>query len=416
MKIKEHAKNLMRNELFVGSLILLILINISNFLNYFFHFTMARMLGPQDYGTLAFLTSIIYIFNFPTSSIQTVVSKYTVEFNIKKEFGKIKGVLNSLLKKFLCVSLLIFILFIIISIYLSKSLNISFWLLFLTGFILFGSFIPPIVIGIFQGMKKFKFWGWNSIINSSVKVLIAILLVYIGFGIYGAIIGFLLGIVISFFLAFPFIKEVINANEIKEKINVFAKKSLPTTLAMFVIVLIYSIDIILAKAFFSPDISGKYAVASMIGKMILFSSVTIGYAMFPLSAEKFINGKKEKARDIAKKTMIFTVLLCLIATTLLMFFPELIIKILFGSQYIDASQFILYIGVAFSFISLLNILILYKISVNKFRIIDVIFISLFFILQLTVLILFHATIKEFSIAFMFSTIITFIGSLFLIKK
>ena len=66
-----------------GAIILFITLNIFNFLNYLFHFVMGRMLGPEDYGVLAVLMSIMLIYNIPTEAIQNLISRYTSKFNFK---------------------------------------------------------------------------------------------------------------------------------------------------------------------------------------------------------------------------------------------------------------------------------------------------------------------------------------------
>ena len=122
-----------KNELFRGSLILFILINLGNLINYLYQIVMARMLGPSDYGILAVLVSLTYIFAVPTIAIQTAVSKKIAILNVKKEYSKMNGLFFSFLKKLFIFSLIVFILFAILSFFIIKPLNISFWLLILTG-------------------------------------------------------------------------------------------------------------------------------------------------------------------------------------------------------------------------------------------------------------------------------------------
>ena len=50
-----------KDELIKGGFILLITIGIFNILNYIFQMSMAKILGPADYGVLAVLMSFIYI-------------------------------------------------------------------------------------------------------------------------------------------------------------------------------------------------------------------------------------------------------------------------------------------------------------------------------------------------------------------
>lgn len=409
-------KESLRNEIFRASFILLILMTLANFINYLFHFVMGRMLGPADYGILAFLTSIIYIFSVPTASIQTLVAKYATKFNVKKEYGKIKGMIKFMILEATLLALVLFLIFCLISFFFSSYIGISFWLLALTGLILFSSFLSPIGLGVVQGLKKFSILGWNTVFNSTLKIILAIVLVLFSFRVYGAILGFILGGLISFIFIFPFIKEIMNSKEIVERKTLISINSVAVLVSILIVTLMYSLDIIFAKIFFTADIAGKYAVASMIGKMIFFGTSAVTIAMFPLSSEKFLGGDKSKTKRIIKKTFIFVTLLCLIALIFMGLFPKLVVSLLFGSKYLDIVNILFYLGVAFSMISLTNTFILYKLSIEEFRIRHTGILLLFLILQIILFINFRQNITLFSFAFMISTIVTFLGSVLLIRK
>ncbi len=403
-----------KNELFRGSLILFILINFGNIINYLYQVIMARMLGPSDYGVLAVLISFTYIFAIPTLAIQTAVSKKIAIFNFKKDYGKMNGLFFSFLKKLFVFSIIIFIIFVILSFFIVKPLNISFWLLILTGILIITSFIYPLASGSLQGMKKFSALGWNTLLIFLIKLIFAIILVFFGFKVYGAILGFILGIILGFILALPFIKEIINAKADSDGTKIFNKENILIFSAMLVFVFIYSIDVILARVFFPSEITGKYAVISTIGKMILFSTMSIGTAMFPISAERHY--AKTKTSGIIKKASLYVFILCAAAVILFIIFPELIIKLLFGNQYLETAKLLPYLGIAFSFIAFFNILILYRISKDEFNLLHLFLITLFLAIEVVLLFLFNTDIKQFTLAFMFSSIITFIGSFILIRK
>jgi O-antigen/teichoic acid export membrane protein len=377
---------------------------------------MGRMLGPSDYGILAVLTSMLYIFGVPTTAIQTLAARHTTRLGIKEEYGKIKGMMKFMIKDSLVLSTFLFLIFLVLALFFSNDLGISFWLLAITGLYLFGAFLSPIGIGILQGMKKFSAWGFNTIINSLIKVILAIILVIAGFQVYGPMLGFFFGIMISFILIFPFIKVIMNSKEVKEEISLISKENLSLIGAILIITLMYSMDIIFAKLFFTSEIAGKYSVASMIGKMIFFATASISGAMFPISSERFFKNSKEVNSSLIKKTFFFITVICLIAIISLLVFPKLIISILFGKAYLSVYSIMLYIGVAYSFLSLTNTLILYKLSVSKFRIRHALLLTLFLIIEIIAFIFFKNSLISFAFAFMVSTIITFFGSLLLIKN
>ncbi|KHO55498.1 MAG: capsular polysaccharide biosynthesis protein [archaeon GW2011_AR19] len=403
-----------KNELFRGSLILFVLINIGNLINYLYQIIMARMLGPSDYGILAVLISFTYIFTIPTLAIQTAVSKKIAIFNATKEYNKMGGLFFSFLKKLFIFSLIVFILFVILSFFIIKPLNISFWLLVLTGTLIIASFVYPLAAGSLQGMKKFSALGWNTLLVFFIKIVVAIILVIFGFKVYGAILGFILGMVFGFILALPYIKEIINAKRDNDGTKILTKENSLIFGSILVFVFIYSIDVILARVFFSSEIAGQYAVLSTIGKMILFSTMSIGNAMFPISAERHY--AKAKTSGIIKKASLYVFILCAAAVALFIILPELTIKLLFGSQYLEIAELLPYLGIAFSLIAFLNILILYRISTDEFNLPHLLLIILFLVIEIILLFLFNADIKQFTLAFMFSTIITFIGAFIFVRK
>lgn len=403
-----------KNELFRGSLILFILINLGNLINYLYQIVMARMLGPSDYGVLSVLVSFTYIFAIPTLAIQTAVSKKIAILNIQKEYGKMKGLFFSFLKKLFLFSLIIFIVFGVLSLFIMKPLELPFWLLILTGILIITSFIYPLASGSLQGMKKFSALGWNTVFIFSVKILAAIILVILGFKVYGAILGFILGVIFGFLAALPYIKEIIKSKTENDGVKILTKENNLIFMSMLIFVFIYSIDVILARVFFPSEIVGKYAVISTIGKIILFSTMSIGNAMFPISAERHY--AKIKTTGIIKKASLYVFILCAAAVILFIIFPELIIKLLFGNLYLETAKLLPYLGITFSFMAFLNILILYRISKDEFNFLHLFILALFLIVEIILLSLFNSTIKQFALAFMFSSIITFIGSFIFVRK
>lgn len=410
-----NVRKKFNNELFRASFILLILMNIANLLNYVFHFVMGRMLGPINYGILAVLTSMIYIFSVPTNAIQTLVAKHTTKYNVNHENGKMKGMLKVMVLEAILLAAFFFIIFIVLSLFFADTIKISFWLLALTGIYIFVAFVSPVGTGILQGLKKFSVWGWNSVMSSIIKIILAIVLVLFGFKVYGPILGFIFGTFMSFVLVFPFIKEIIKSEEVKEKIPIIARNNISLLAAILIITLMYSLDIIFAKIFFASDIAGKYSVASMIGKMIFFGTASISNAMFPISSEKFLK-KTEGENHVLRKTFLIISILCVIAVFALLLFPKLIIGILFGQNYVDVYYIMVFIGLAFSFLSLTNMFILYKLSVEEFRIRHTIILFVLLAIQVIGFIIFSRNIYQFSLAFMISTIITFLGSIIFIRR
>jgi O-antigen/teichoic acid export membrane protein len=405
-------KKIFSSEIGRGAIILFVTMNIFNVLNFLFHFSMGRLLGPSDYGTLAVLMSIIYIYNIPVEAIQTIVTKYTSKFNIKKEEGKIHYLMSKSLSKSIKAAFFIFLIAFIVGFFLSKFLNINFYLIVLTNVFLFSTFSNPIVKGVLQGRKKFGKLGANFIIEGGLKLIFSVFLVFIGMKVFGAITGVLLGVFSGIIVSLYFNKDVLQTKSIDTSFNGIYGKSIPYFICMIIIYILLSIDIILSKRFFPDEIVGKYSVLSMLGKIIFFGTVSIGKTMFPITAEK--NEKKQDSKKLFKKVITSMFFLCSLGIIIYYLFPELIISILYGKEYIEIAPYLVYSAIALSFLSLTQLVLLYGLSTKGLKKTKYLFI--FVVLTVILLSFFHKNIAEYILAFMVSNIIMFIGSFFFLER
>lgn len=405
-------KKFFSDELGRGATTLFITINIFNVLNFLFHFIMGRMLGPEKYGILAVLMSIIAIYNVPSEAVQNIISSYTSIFNLRKEVGKIKYMMIKSLKKGVNISSFIFIIALFISIFLSRFLEINFWLILMTNLIVFYSFLSPIPLGILQGRKKFGWLGWNMVIVSVLKLIFAIFFVIIGWGLFGAMGGLIVGMSVGFLISFYFNRDILKKKKEKVSFDGIYLKSIPYFVVMIVVFSVLSLDIILARRFFSPELAGQYAVLSMIGKTVFFITGAIGKAMFPLTCEKVED--KKTSFNLFRRSLIWLGVISLIMVFSFTFMPQWIINLLYGSQYIEMAPYLIYSGISLSFLAFANLVLIYKLSQDRLK--KAYYLFLFLIIDIVLLYFFHKSILEYTLAFMVSNIVMFIGSLFFLKK
>ena len=398
-----------------GSFVLFIMLGIYNVLNYVFQISMARMLGPADYGILAVLMSIIYIFGIPSEAIQTVITKYASRFSANNNLGKIKDLLFRSIKKGFLFAIIIFILLVPVGILLSSVLNIEVGLLIISFLFIFFVFLISINRGILQGRKEFNKLGINLVIESFVKVIFSIFLIWIGWKLYGAIAGVLVGSLLSFILTFYVMRKILSAKRERSEFYKIYETNFPILLAMTSIVLMYSIDIIFARAFFSPQAAGEFAFVSLIGKVIIFISASIGKAMFPLASQEFEKGNNTVG--LFKKAVLLVVLISMMASLVYYFFPtEIISLVSLGSdQYLGAAGILFILGISYSLLSISNIIVLYKLSINKI-VKKAYFLLVFVFIEVILLSIFNDNLAEFAISLLISNLLIFLYSLFLLKK
>lgn len=401
--IKLH-KNLIK-----GSLILLLAFGIVNFFHFIFQLIMARMLSISEYGTLAPLSAIIIIFLIFSESLQMIITKYSSH---EKNKGKLKNLLKRSFKRAFLVSLLFYIVYIIISIPLSFILKINYLLMVFAGVMIFVTFFAPISRGIMQGKERFRSLGYNMIVESSIKLILGTFFVFIGLKVFGALAGIVLAGFIGSIVAIVQLKDILKAKEENIKTEGIHSYVKSTFLITALIVVFYSLDVIMAKIFFSPELAGSYAIASTLGKIIFWGTLPISKAMFPMSSENKEN--KENSENIFMNA--FTILLFGVICALAVFylFPTSIIKIFSGKIVPEAIQILFYTGLAFSIISFANLVILYKLSQGKIK--GYYYLFIFILIEIFLLWAFRTNIFQFSIAFITASAIFLWGSIVLINE
>lgn len=408
----------LRKKIIGSSLILLITFNLYNILNFLFQFSMARILTVAEYGVLATLFSLIYILGVPTDAIQTIITKYS---SIEKNPGKLKSLLNRSLGKSFKFSMLLFIAYLIISIPLAYLLKISYFLLAITGLIIFASFSVSITRGVLQGTKKFNSLGSNMVIEGSFKLLLGIAIVlsltslgFSQFRVHGAILGAVLGLFIALIFSFGSLKKIFAAREKILKANGIYSYAKPVFAVTLFILVFFSLDIIIARIVFSAEDAGIYAIASVLAKTIFIGTHPIGLAMFPLTSERS-HKKKEKDHFHLFLHALYIILTCIIiALIFLFFFPDILVRI-FTGEYIPSSASLLFlIGIAVSFVSVANLILIYKLSLGKTK--GYFFMSILILLEILLLLYFSSSLILFSSAFIASSVILLIGSLFILNK
>jgi O-antigen/teichoic acid export membrane protein len=403
-------KKFFKSEFFVGSFIPLILLNLFNFLNLIFNFSMGRMLSSADYGIISTLMSFIYLYSIPSEIIQSLAAKYTSKFNQAKENGKIKWLIKKLFLKGSVFATLIFLILLGISIFLSRLFNVKIELIILTNLLIFPAFYGPIFRGVLQGKKEFEKFGISFFIEGVIKLALAIILVYIGFNVFGAMLAVVLSSFFGVILSIYFCKKIIKTRE--EKFSLSEVKKSPYFVVMIILMIFMSLDVIFAKIFFTPDLTGKYAVISLLGKVFVMGTQGISRALFPISSEK--KGNNQSSTDLFNKAILVTLLCCLIGLLVYYLFPEIIIKMLYGEKYLEFSKYLFYSGVAFSFLALTNVVLIYRLAIDQTK--NIWWLFLFVALQVILFILLNKTMEFFIAGLVASNIAMFIGSLILTKK
>lgn len=366
---------------------------IVNVSNYLFHIYMSRSLGPADYGILASLFSLLMIVSVPAGTLQTVITKYTSNFKAHKELAKIKMLLIALFTRVSLFGLAGFVLFIFARRYIASFLHISTTIpVIILGIALMLAIVSPLLLGVLQGLQKFGHFAVTGIIGALAKLLLGILLVYLGWKVNGAVLGVTLGSLAGILFAIIPLRPIIKQHQSSCDFNPpqIYGYFLPVAAMLLCLMMLTNVDIILVKHFYSPSQAGNYAAASILAKIIFYLPGAIGIVMFPKTSELHALG--EKSMLVLKKSLVYGVVLC--GSTLVLYFtiPAFVVKVLFGKQYSSIIPLMGIFGSAMFFFSLANILFLYQLSVHRLKFLWILIIGT--LLEIILIVLFHTSLLQ----------------------
>jgi len=365
--LKNSLKKILENQLVAGSAILFIGSSLASFGNYLFHLILGRMLGPGDYGILSSLISLTYWFGIPVGALGIVIVRYVSTLRGKKEFGVISSFYLKLNKELAVGGLAGFLFLLLVSPWLVSFLHFESSLpLFLIIVSSLVGVYSTVNTAFLQGFLRFGLISILGVVNTLLKLLIAILLVFWGWRVLGATSAILITSLTSYLLTFFFVLPLFKKPEEKEGIIEawkITKYAIPVFFSTLAFTSLYTTDVVLVRHFLPAQEAGFYAALATLGKIIFFASSPIISVMFPMVSEHYASGKKYI--NLLSLSFGLVILVCAGISLIYLLFPKLMIKILFGSQYLPASSYLSLFAMFLSLYTLSFLLVNFYLSVKK---------------------------------------------------
>lgn len=308
-----------------GSLIMLLGSGLVSVVNFGYNVAVARMLGPASFGHAAAAVTLLMLVSAITLSFQLVCAKFVARNETPA--GK-AAVYSSMTKRAFRVGIVLGTALLLASSYVSHYLNLpSPWIVILLALGI--AFYIPLGVkrGGLQGTCAFGRLSWNFLLEAGTKFLGAVVLIELGYGVYGAVAAISVSVVLAYF--FP---------AVPAELKIHPSTGLPASFGegMQAIVfftgqvVINNIDILLVKHFFASSEAGLYAAIALVGRVIYFASWSVVSAMFPISA-----GAKPKDQNasVLVVPLIIVLLISLVFIVGLAAFPGVVLRAVFGAGF-----------------------------------------------------------------------------------
>ncbi len=389
--LKLILNKLFKTKVGQGSIILFLASFLSGFFNYLFNPLMGRFLGPDLYGELASLLSLLNLTSVVTLALGTVVVKFTADFKAKGENTKINELLLGLTKKIFYLSGLFFVLLAFASNQIANflKLNQSLPVIILAALIAI-SFFLTINNGILQGLLNFTFYSISLLSQSLSRLIFGLVIVTLGFKLNGVMFAILFGLGLTYILTFYPLKQYLR--KVPKKIEFpwtgLFSYSLTTFISILGLALIMTTDLVLVKHFFSSYEAGLYSAASLTAKIILFLVTPVILVMFPLISERASSNKGYI--HLLYYTFGFALFAGVLLTITYFLFSKFILGILFGQKYLEVANILGLFALFIFLYTLSTVLVYFYLSIQKIKVAAIPF--LISLLQIILIWFYHSSL------------------------
>lgn len=366
MSIGSFLTKVLKHQLLTGSLIMVIGSNLYNFSQLIFHFLGARYLGKVLYGDLASVISIIGIVALIQLAIGLTIAKFIAA---EKDEKKVAGFVKWLDKKALLISLGTFLIITISAPFWSSFLRlVEPKAIFFAGPILGLFIIVATQRSILQGLLNFKLYVLSLLVEALVKISLTVILLLLGYTIFGALTGYLGGVLLAVIITKGFLlKYLTKSKEVKPDLMKWFKYSLAAFVQGVALTSMYTTDLLLVKHFLSAEQAGIYASLSMLGRIVFFGTTPIVSVMFPLVAKRHTNG--EKYYSILYLSLALVFIVSLVLTLFYYLFPQLLIGLLYGTDFLEGASLLWWFAVFMGLLSIAVLLTQFYLSVGKTKVV-----------------------------------------------
>jgi len=354
-KIRESRLVRQNLTLFAGGLVA----GIGGFV---YHAIAGRVLGPATYGQVAFLIAIYSVGTAPALILIVVLARYTATLVARGDAG-----VRSLLARTMRLVAIPGLVLVLVTTLFARPL---------ADFEHLGSGLPVLILGfsvaliwqvaiprgILQGLQRFTSLALNLGLELIIRTTAVFLLLIAGYAVSGAMAAVFTGLAFCFALGLFSLRDHFGRGGTRVQLRVMAGFSLTAAVGIIGIQILYNQDVILAEHYLSAHAGGIYGGLNKIGTILFFLTLSVSQVLFPRVVEA-VAKEQHPGRILIQSAGILT---ALGAGALVVFavVPGLVVGILFGPGFRDATPYVLAVGVIGLALSLDNLLIQFFMAVH----------------------------------------------------
>jgi O-antigen/teichoic acid export membrane protein len=216
--------------------------------------------------------------------------------------------------------------------------------------------------GVLQGIQRFTALSLSLSLELMVRMALLIVMILLGYRVGGAMFAILAGVMAAYVQGAWSLLDVLRSPSRRAPLRAMATYSLTAAAGTLGVMLLYNVDVILAKHYLGPEAAGFYGGLNKIGTILYFLTLSVSQVLFPRVVEA-VATDEHPGRLLLLSAGIMSLLG---AGSLLVFavVPWLVVRVLFGPAFDVTTPLILPVGVIGLALSLDNLLIQFFMAVH----------------------------------------------------
>jgi O-antigen/teichoic acid export membrane protein len=335
---------------------------------YVFLLAAGRILGSEDYGSLAALLGLLTIVLIPAGALQMAVSREVSRRTATGDPGGASRLARGTLRAALLATAPLLVVALALAKPLSDVLHIgSVAIVVLAVLSLSTALVFPVAMGVLQGLQRFPALGTLYVLPWLVRLAVLGIAAAAGYRLGGAMFATFLGAVAATVLALWLIWKPLQGTGTlaRAELRTFLRYLWPVVVGLVGIALLTNVDVLIVKARFSADEAGAYGAASAFARVGFFLPAAILTVLFPRTAARQARG--EETEDILGRSLFATAGFCGLLALVYAAAGVGLVSMTFGTDFAEGGEVLAPFALAMGFFSLANVLAGYHLSRGETR-------------------------------------------------
>ena len=368
-EVVARARTFARSDFMRHSLIVFAATMLVNVTGYAFHFAISRRIGVVQYGVLSALNAGIMISLTFAAIFSTVVVKYAAEYRAEPDAAsKLNAFVRRIASFGAAASSLVILSGLLCLRFIADFLHVSdLRSVALIVFIIGLTVSSGPLRAVFQGVEDFATFAGLTSLESIVKAVLGITLVYLGYGVVGAFAGWAVGSVLALIATLVVIFARYRGRQnpaLHIDLRRLAATMANVAAATVLLTIIGYFDVLIVKHYADPTTAGLYGALSLSGKILLFFVAFVPMIVLPKASRLALAGRSPL--PIFVQALVVTAAISAVGLCVYALAPGVIVTTLAGAAFASAAPYVFPYGVAMVLLAALNVVVVYKIGIHRF--------------------------------------------------